>query len=621
MLQDLRDNSKGIVSYILIGFLVVVMALFGMESLFNWNPSADKAGEVNGERITVSELELGVQRKRQELINTYGDNIPASMLTSEALAPTVLEELIAAKVVSQATQNNKMTVSDEAIWADIAKSPAFQDANGVFNNQIFLQRISQAGFTPASYLQASKENTAVRQLVGSIVNTAFLPKQDLDEFFELSNQVRDFSYFTLKAEAVSEQVSVSEEEIKKFYDANVDRFTQAERVAVDYIELNIENMLAGIEVTEEQARKQFEQDRANMAGATQERKVAHILIESNDDGKIAEVSQKLSAGEDFAALARDYSDDFGSRDLGGDLGYTTGADLPAEFVAAMNSLSVGEVSEPVKTEAGTHFIKVNDIKSAQVVFEDVKASIIESLKRAEAENLFVVKLDQLRDLSYNADDLKQVAQELGLVANNTGLFTQQGGVGIAANSAVVEAAFSEDVFVAGNSSEPIELSSTHVVVIKKTADEPSRLMELSEVKEQIETQLKDEKTRSLVSQRGSELVAKIREGLDLANAAKEVGAEIISLEKVTRNSAEHDPEVVNFAFGVPKPEAGPQIAGGFTRSGDYLVLSLNSVGAGEDTLSDENKAAIAGQLVRMMGESELISYQSHLVETADIERK
>src|SRR5690606_25058378 len=202
MLQDLRDNSRGIVSYILIGFLVVVMALFGMESLFNWNPSADKAGEVNGERITVSELESGIQRKRQELLNLYGENVPANMLSSEVLAPSVLEELIAAKVISQAAKNNKMTIGEAEIWADIVKTPAFQDANGVFNNQIFLQRISQAGFTPATYLEASKDNGAIRQLVSSIANTGFLPESAINEFFTLSNQVRDFSYFTLSSEFV-----------------------------------------------------------------------------------------------------------------------------------------------------------------------------------------------------------------------------------------------------------------------------------------------------------------------------------------------------------------------------------------------------------------------------------
>lgn len=621
MLQDLRDNSRGIVSYILIGFLVVVMALFGMESLFNWNPSADKAGEVNGERITVSELESGIQRKRQELLNLYGENVPANMLSSEVLAPSVLEELIAAKVISQAAKNNKMTIGEAEIWADIVKTPAFQDANGVFNNQIFLQRISQAGFTPATYLEASKNNGAIRQLVSSIANTGFLPESAINEFFTLSNQVRDFSYFTLSSEFVTSQVNVSAEEIKAFYDTNTARFTQAERVAVDYIELNIEDMLADITVTEEQALKQFEQNKANMAGASQERRVAHILIETNDAGKITEISQKLAAGEEFAALAKDYSDDFGSRDLGGDLGYTSGADLPAEFVAAMNSLAAGEVSQPVKTDAGTHFIKVSDIKSAQVTFEDVRSSIIDSLKRSEAENLFVVKLDQLRDISYNADDLTQVAQELGLKSGNTGLFTEQGGAGIAANSAIVQAAFSDDVYVAGNSSEPIELSPTHVVVIKKTADEPSRLMELTEVQEQIESQLKSEKVRVLIAERGSELIAEIRQGASIVDVAKLANTEAVSVSDVVRNNADLDPEVVNFAFGVPKPENAPQVAGGFTRTGDYLVVSVSAVKEGEDVLSEEIKAAITGQLTRMVGEGDFVSYQSHLIEVADIERK
>jgi peptidyl-prolyl cis-trans isomerase D len=620
MLQNLRDNSKGVISYILIAFLVIIMALFGMESLFNWNPSADKAGAVNGERISTVEVETAIQRKRQELINRFGENLPESMLSTEALSNSVMDELIASKALAQAAKNSGMTVSTQSIHNEIAKTSAFQDESGRFSNELFLQAISRAGYTPSTYIEASKSDAVLGQLYTGIVASNFISATELDEFIQLSNETRNVSFFTLSSERVGAEVEISETKIEDFYNQNAEMFTKPEQVAVDYIELNTADLASQITVTDEQVRKQFELNQSN-AVAAKERHVAHILIEDNDSDKINAVSQKLSEGVDFAELAKTYSDDFGSRDTGGDLGFTTGSGLPAEFVAAMNTLSVGSVSPAVKSEAGTHFIKVIDVKDTTLKFEDVRADIADSLKQTEAEGLFLTKLEQLRDLSFNADNLKDVAQELGLKVANTGFFTKQGGSGIAANKAVIEASFSEDVFAAGNSSEAIELSPTHVVVVKKTGEEPSYVLPLAEVREQIKNRLTLERAQELITEQGLQLVSDIKSGKAITEVAETVEAELKLVDSLTRNDTDAGAEVVNFAFSLPKPTEGPVVSGLLTRNGDYLVLAVNSIGAGEENMTAEEKQMLSSQLAIILGQTDFASFQNYLVNIADVERK
>src|SRR5690606_15095616 len=188
-------------------------------------------------------------------------------------------------------------------------------------------------------------------------------------------------------------------------------------------------------------------------------------------------------GVQTCALPISYSDDLGTRDQGGELGFSTGEAFPAEFEGALAGLQVGGVSGPVKTEAGTHFIKLVSERGAEPPsFEEERNRIVDQIKRAEAENQFVNLLERLKDLSYNAENLGEVAEELGLESKNTGLFGRNTGTGIAADSRFVSAAFSDEVLVENNSSDVIELSTTRAVVLKKTDHQQSYVKPLDEVK-------------------------------------------------------------------------------------------------------------------------------------------
>lgn len=620
MLQHLRDNSRGVISFILIGFLVIIFALTGVEALFNWDTSANQAAEVNGEDVTEMDVARAINVQKQQMLNTYGDQIPAEFLSDEYLRKPVLENLVQRKVLFQAAENAGMIVGNSFLNEQITGTQQFKNEAGAFDNNRYQQALRNMGYTHGTYSKLLSEELVINQLQAGVSSTAFTTPAQLNEVVALSFQSRDIAYTVLPSAKIRESVVIDSSEIQKYYDANQQAFTSEEQIAVDYINLSVSDLMSDVSITEDQIRKQYEQNMVSFV-ATPERHAAHILIENNDDKKIKTISEKLAAGEAFEDIAKEFSDDLGSKEQGGDLGFTKGDAFPAEFETALASLKVGEVSSPIKTDAGTHFIKLLAEKgSIPPTYEEQKASVEEQLKRAEAETLFVAQLEKLRDLSYNAENLADVAQELGVEVKNSGLFERNKGKDLMANTNVVNAAFSPEVVQDGNSSEVIEIDSSNVVVLKKTDHKPSQVKPLADVSEQITNILKDQKARSLLNEQGAKMIAELKSGAKFEELSAANSVELKQAKAVTRSNSDVDADVLRYAFTMAKPQTKSVNYGSvMTSSGDLAVVALEAVTPGNlETVTPEQRTAIVSQLGNIYGRNDFSSYQEFLKSAADI---
>lgn len=621
MLQHLRDNSRGVISFILIGFLVIIFALTGVEALFNWDTSANQAAKVNGEAVTEMDVARAINIQKQQMLNTYGDQVPAEFLSDEYLRKPVLESLVQRKVLFQAAENNGMTVGGAYLHEQIAGTQQFKNEAGTFDNNRYQQALRNMGYTHGTYTKLLSEELVINQLQTGVTSTAFATPAQLDDVVALSFQSRDISYVVLPSAKIRESITLEDTEIQSYYDANQQSFTSEEQIAVDYINLSVGDLAKDVSISEDQVRKQYEQNLSSFV-ATPERQAAHILIENNDADKIRLISEKLAAGEDFAKLAQEYSDDLGSKEQGGDLGFTKGDAFPAEFEAALGALKVSEVSPAVKTDAGTHFIKLLAEKGSEPPeFEEQKASIEEQLKRAEAETMFVAQLEKLRDLSYNAENLADVAQELGVKVQNSGLFERNKGKDLMANPKVVSAAFAPEVVQDGNSSDVIEIDSSNVVVLKKTDYKPAQVKPIAEVREQIINILKDQKARTMLSEQGAKMIADLRAGAKFEELSKANSIEFKQVKGATRNHVDIDADVLRYAFSMGKPQANTFNYGSvMTSAGDLAIVALEAVTPGSyEKVTPEQKTAIVAQLGNIYGRNDFSSYQKFLKDAADIE--
>ncbi|WP_049629701.1 SurA N-terminal domain-containing protein [Cellvibrio sp. pealriver] len=623
MLQHLRDNSRGVISFILIGFLVIIFALTGVEALFNWDTSANQAAKVNGEVVTEMDVARAISMQKQQMLNTYGDQIPSEFLSDEYLRKPVIENLIQRMVLSQAAESAGMKIGTSYLSEQIASAPQFKNEAGLFDNTRYQQVLRNLGYTHSTYSKILSDELVINQLQAGVEATAFVTSEQLSDIYSLSFQTRDLSYFLLPAAKERESAIVEQPEIQAYYEKNQQAFTSEDQVAVDYINLNVSDLMKNVVVTDEQLRKQYEQNLSSFVAAT-ERQAAHILVEGENPEKVKTINEKLAAGEDFAVVAKELSDDLGSKEQGGDLGFTKGDAFPEEFEAALAKLKVGEISAAVKTDAGTHFIKLLAEKGSEPPsYDEQKANLEEQLKRSEAENIFVSQLEKLRDLSYNAENLSEVAQELGLKVENSGLFERSKGQGLFSNTDITEAAFSDEVLQEGNSSDVIELDSSNVIVLKKTDYKPSQVRPLSEVEGQIVNLLKEQKAKVALEKQAVELIGLLKSGMSSLDVSKKAGVELKQVKSASRNASGENPEIVSHAFSMAKPANNNASFDTLTTvAGDMAVVVLEAVTPGtQEKVTPEQKSAIASQLVSIYGKNDFSSYQKLLKDSADISQK
>jgi peptidyl-prolyl cis-trans isomerase D len=255
-----------------------------------------------------------------------------------------------------------------------------------------------------------------------------------------------------------------------------------------------------VEVDEATIRQQFESVRDEYTVTTQSQ-VSHILLiaseeesESDFARRVSEVSERLALAEDFAAIAQELSDDIGSASQGGALGFTDGTAFPEEMEAAIAALqSPGEVSEAVVTDAGTHFIRLEErIAGEAVSYEDIKDELRESIESAEAERALLVAVEALRDLVFNAPDLVGPASAIDGAVQRSEAFSRDAGSDLFADAALREIAFTEEVFEEGNNSEVVELSNKRFVVLRVNEIRPTQVSPFPEVEGEIVERLRNE---------------------------------------------------------------------------------------------------------------------------------
>ena len=340
--------------------------------------------------------------------------------------------------------------------------------------------------------------------------------------------------------------------------------------------------------------------------------------------RIEEVQKKLEAGEDFASLAKEYSDDIASAKSGGDLGYAgRGIYDPAFEKALFDLKKVGDVSGIVKTQFGYHIIKLTGIEKPKVEsFEDKKAALKAELIKSKAMDKLNDAIDDLNRLTYESGDLSAIAEKYHKKVQVSEPFTHQGGNGITANKKVIDAAFSEPVLKEGANSDAIQLEDGTVVVLRLEKHFPARTQTLDEVKSQVQEAVVDEKARDKARDVANEIVKKLDSGSTQDAVAAEYKVTWTKKEGVTRRSTDVSQGIVSKLFGMPKPGKSRFVVDTLAQpSGDEQVLVLSKIEPGEFKLTDDEKlkAELAGG--NHLGQQDFDNYMATLKQNAEIERK
>ncbi len=628
MLQAIREKTSGWIAYFIIGLISIPFALWGINSYLGGGKE-QPAAVVNGNEISARDLDRAYARYRERLMQVFGGRLPAMFNDENAVKEQVLTRLIEEQVLLDYIEEQGYRVGPEALFREIAQIPVFQK-DGRFDKELYQAQLRSQGYSPALFELELKRQQEMQQPESGIKLSALVPQAQVDQALALKHEQRKLRILTIPAR--TDDFQPSEQEIEAFYKAQSGRFMQPARVRLDYIELNLDAIKKGIEVDEDALRQRYDEQREQLT-TPETRDTRHILITVPDDAdeatveaarqKLLDLKQRVEAGEDFATLAREFSQDPGSAADGGSLGEVERGMMVKPFEDALFALQPGQVSDPVRTQFGWHLIKLEGVNAGGTQsFDEVRDRLADEIRLEKAETQIYDLAESLANIGYEEpDSLLPASEQLGLPIKTTDWFSRSQGQGLAANEKIRQIAFSEDVLNQKRNSDLIELGDNNVVMVHLNAHEPEKLRPLDEVRGQIVTLLKQKQAREQAQQTGQKLLERIRSGeLDLQQAAAELGLEVQDSGPVKRETASVPAELRGAAFAMPRPEGKPRYQGVAGLKGDYSIIELDEVTVDDQALTDEEKQAMAKAMTTAVGNYDYQAFLKTLVEQADIQR-
>lgn len=628
MLQALRDKTSGWIAIAIVAVLAIPFAFFGMEQYLFQN-NADYAAKVEAppkwwrsapdwwlvRKVAWSSTEVSAEEFRQTFDSmreqrrqAEGENFDARGFETMESKREVLEQLIDRAVLSLAAERANIVVGDAQVQEIIRSIPAFQ-VDGVFDPQRYQLTLqsAQPPRTPSEFDASIRLDLQRALLPQAIAESAFVTMGESQRLMRLLGERRDVS-FVVVPPPVADDAPLSEADLQAWFDSHAGRYREPEKVSLEYIEVLGDPQAATGEIDEADLRAHFDQVKSRFAAA-ERRLVSHILVEvpADADAAAEQVAQQKAADlaaqarrpdADFAALARSGSDDPGSKDGGGDLGWIETGMMGGAFEDALFAMQAGQVSDPVRTDFGWHVLQLREIDAGRAVaFEDVREDMAREVRDNEGSRAYNDAVGRIVDaINRHPMSLEQAAAAAQLPVQTIAPFARGAGSGIAANNAVVQAAFSEALTQDGTVSDPIELGPDHTVFIRVTSHAPERAQTLDEVRARVTAELRADRTRRQAEADADAMVAELAKGATLESLAQARSLEAQSVPGVPRGAPVPEPVANQAYFRALAPADDATTPGRVMLSdGSALVFTVDRVIPGDPAQASEQERAMLGQ--------------------------
>lgn len=620
MLQAINDRIKGWLGIAIVILIGLPFALWGIQSYFD-DAGPRYAAKVNNSEISANEFERSVSIERQKLLRQYGGKLP---MEEKALRERTMTQMINQRVLEEVTFEQGYRISDVILSERVRQ---LFTIDGVFDLERFEASVASLGMNIPMYERALRNELRLQQMQSAITNSTFVTRDAVNKLAALTEQTRDVSVLTFNVDYFSTAEKPGTEEIKQYYETNLQRFMVPEKIKVDYVEITSDALAENVEIDEQQIKEMYDHYVKSVSGR-EERKARHILIQTGEDkaaarAKAESIKKELEQGADFVELAKKYSQDPGSAVKGGDLGWVAMGEMVKPFEQKLFGLEKDSMSDVVETQFGFHIIKLDDIRSESVVPLAVKRyEFEEELKTDSVASMFYDLSERLASTAYeNPDSLDMVVDDLGLKIKTSDYFSRNKGEGIAKNEKVRNIAFSPLVLEQGSNSDIIEISPTHVVVIRMNERVPATAIPLAEVSSRIENILKVQGGHKQTLAAALEVKAKIEAGESI-DSLKTKGIDVENIAALGRrdNARVSDVSILLNAFDMlPAQDGKKSVREVDLASGDVALVVLNKVNTPENILQSQLDL-VKNEAIRENAIRNFSSALQVIKENADIDR-
>jgi peptidyl-prolyl cis-trans isomerase D len=604
---------------------MLILGVIGVTFVFFGGANFISTGSVFAAKVEgtdISSLEFEQAYREQLDRNPTWAQLPDEYRVQ--IRQSILDSMIRDRLVDLHLAKVGYQITDETIANAIQRVPEFQ-VDGVFDMETYRIILLQNGFDPTRFEAAQRRALRQDQLQRAIVATSIVTPAEYRRYLNLLAEQRLVSMATFDIDTAAAEVDVSDEQIVAFYEGNETMFLTEESVDVEFIEVRRDAVAESIEVSEEAILEYYE-DNQNRYLQDEQRQARHILILSEDDEDAAEAEaqelfNRVQAGEAFAALAEEYSDDGGTASRGGDLGALTRSQLPGELGGAIFAMDVGEVEGPIESDFGFHVVQLDAIlEQGPLPLEQVRGELLSELREREAEDAFRELERQVSDALFDAGDMQAIAAATGLDVQTDSGFTRAGSEALGANQAAIDAIFDELVLVDGQVSELIELDNTRSAVFKVTAHNEASRLPMDEVLDQITDAIRTQAAETIVFSRVEQLLSALDTGEEFGLAAEAAGAAVSAPTLLSRQDTETDQAVLAQVFSSKKPTQGSPVIGRVANTGGgFTVFRLEAVLPGRPEsipLADRDAGKL--ELALQAGSSDYYAFVESLYDNADV---
>ncbi|MDN3682243.1 peptidylprolyl isomerase [Vibrio tapetis subsp. quintayensis] len=612
MMERLREGVNSIAVKIILGLIILSFVFTGVSGYLGSSNNA--AAKVGNTEISRGEFEQAYQNERNRMQAQLGDYFSTLLGDPQyvqSFRKSIIDRMINDILLEQHAQALGLRISDVQIRAMILEMPQFQ-SGGVFDQEIYASALRRAGFSPESFAEYLRRDEVRNQLVSALQASEFSLPNEVAEQGKLIGQTRDIRSLSLNLAAFSEKVSLTDEEVKAYYEQNAAQFTRPEQLKVAYLELSAEELKSQVKVTDEQVQAQY-QAHIDQYSTKEQRQVSHILIIGDDEAKAQSVLDELNAGADFVELAKTRSEDPGSSEQGGSLDWIErGVMDPAFEDAAFAIEKAGDVTGLVKSDFGYHIIKLDDVKEPQAQpFEAVAAEIKQELIDTQAVERFYELQTELERVAFEfPDSLDDAAEAIGHKVAHTDFISEVDAPELLLNPVVMQTILDSEVKDTGLNSEVVEVAPEHVIVVRVDDYRDESVLPLEEVKAQATAALASQKGEQQAMELASTLVSELKAGTQTALEANELS--FGDVETIDRGH-----EFANTVFAMAKPAAGDKVYGqAKDMQGNIVVVELSGVAS---EIEPAYTAQIGAQLVRTNTQQDLQATLNALRADADIE--
>ncbi|MGM0515010.1 MAG: peptidylprolyl isomerase [Pseudomonadota bacterium] len=592
MMDNLRAAANHVVLKIILGLIILSFLLTGVVSY--QGSAGDYAAKVNGQVIERAQLEQAFQSERSRMQQELGDRFSA-MAGNEGymqqMRQQVLSQLIDKSLLDQYAKTLGLSASDDQVKEAIRQESYFQ-TDGKFDNAKYLDLITRSGFSADQYAQYTRQRLINQQMIQGFGGSDIVPPSEAQSMVALVLQERDVRLATIDLNAMMAKQTVTDEELKAFFEQNKNSFIAPEKVKVSFIPLDAAALKDTVTVTEADISAYYDGHQSSF-GQPERKKFSMIQLKTEADAKA--VLEELKNGGDFAALAKEKSTDIISRRTGGEMDWME-PDTTADELKQANLTEKGQLSGVVKSSVGYLIVRLDDIKPALVKpLSEVHDAIAKQLKQEKAVDAYYALQQKVSEAATSDNESLASAEEAaGIKAANTEWFTRDSVPAALNFKPVVQAIFDGSLIgengAPGSNSDVITVDGDRAFVVRVVAHQPEGIEPFDKVKDRVTAMVKHNKALQEAKLQGEKLLVELKQGKG-DEAMKAAGLSFGSVQKMAR--APEDSQLVEAVFALPHPEAGKVVYGmSQDAQGNVVLIALDSVKPG--TLpADEMKTFVS----------------------------